>query len=222
MRYFNVLVGPMSSGKTTFARRFWPEDSSWHHVLDERPPGAVEGVSPAEALRSQATAAWIGLRSAAQAWLGLDPDESSVIHRPRCFVADGLFMSRQSRQAVADLIPRGAGVRTIAWFLDTPVQTIIKRFRARVDAGEFRSVPREVLIKQCLCFELPSPDEPFDMWVRVPVPDQSCSMPADGDPLDVMSGRVMFTDGSRVPKCDLLDEASSVGEYVFRDMEAGR
>lgn len=212
MRYFNVLVGPMSSGKTTFARRFWPEPSRIHHALDERPPGAVEGRTPAEALRAQAAAAWEGLRLAARTWL-----ESDI---PDCFVADGLFMSRQSRQAVADLIPRSEGVRTIAWFLDTPVQTIIKRFRARVDAGEFKSVPRQVLIKQCLCFELPSPDEPFDMWVRVPVADQAGSVPDGVDPLDMMSHRVMFTDGSRVPKCDLVDEAASVGEYVFRDMEA--
>lgn len=220
MRYFNVLVGPMSSGKTTFARRFWPEASRVHHILDERPPGAVEGRTPTEALRAQATVAWNGLKSATRAWLELDENESSVIHRPCCFVADGLFMSRQSRQAVADLIPRDVGVRTIAWFLDTPVQTIIKRFRARVDAGEFKSVPRQVLIKQCLCFELPSPDEPFDMWVRVPVPDQSGSVSAGDDPLDVMRSRIMFTDGNPIPKCDLLDEASSVGEYVFRDMEA--
>lgn len=212
MRYFNVLVGPMSSGKTEFAKRFWPEASRVHHVLDERPPGAVEGRTPAEALRKQATAAWEGLRLAAWTWAKSDV--------PPCFVADGLFMSRQSRQAVAGLMPQDPDIRTIAWFLDTPVQTIIKRFRARVDAGEFRSVPREVLIKQCLCFELPSPDEPFDMWVRVPVPDQSGSVPDGADPLDMMSHRVMFADGSRTPKCDLLDEASSVGEYIFRDMEA--
>ena len=210
MRYFNVLVGPMSSGKTTFARRFWPEMSRVHHILDERPPNAVEGRTPAEALRLQATAAWEGLRLAAWTWLKSDI--------PTCFVADGLFMSKQSRQAVTELIPKGSDVRTIGWFLDTPVQTIIKRFRARVDAREFKSVPRQVLIKQCLCFELPSPDEPFDMWVRVPVSDQSGSVLAGEDPLDVMSSRVMFTDGNRVPKCDLLDEASSVGEYVFRDM----
>ncbi len=210
MRYFNVLVGPMSSGKTAFARRFWPEASRVHHILDERPPGAVEGLTPAEALREQAAAAWEGLRLAAWTWL-----ESDI---PQCFVADGLFMSRQSRQAVADLIPRDCGVRTIAWFLDTPVQTIIKRFRGRVDTGEFKSVPREVLIKQCLCFELPSPDEPFDMWIRVPVQDQSGSVPDGADPLDLMSHRVMFADGNRTPKCDLLDEASNVREYVFRDI----
>ena len=215
--YFNVLVGPMSSGKTTFARRFWPDASRVHHILNERPPGAVEGRTPAEALRAQATEAWNGLKLAVQNWLEMD--RSGVLLRPCCFVADGLFMSKQSRQAVAELIPKGSGVRTIAWFLDTPVQTIIKRFRARVDAGEFKSVPRQVLIKQCLCFELPSPDEPFDMWVRVPVSDQSGSVLAGEDPLDVMSSRIMFTDGNRVPKCDLLDEASSVGEYVFRDME---
>jgi len=218
MRYFNVLVGPMSSGKTTFARRFWPMGSSVHHVLDERPPGAVEGHTPAEMLRSQAATAWEGLRSATQAWLDLDPDEHSVLRQPVCFVADGLFMSRQSRQAVADLIPQDLGVRTIGWFLDTPVQTIIKRFRARVDSGEFSGVPRQVLIKQCLCFELPTPDEPFDMWIRVPVQDQSCSVTAGDDPLEMMSRRVMFTDGNRVPKCDFLDEAASVGEYTFRDM----
>jgi len=220
MRYFNILVGPMSSGKTTFARRFWPAGSSVHHVMDERPPGAVEGRTSSEVLRSQATVAWESLKSATQTWSDLDPDETSVIPHPFCFVADGPFMSRQSRQAVADLIPRDSGVRTIAWFLDTPVQTILKRFRARVDAGEFRSVPRQVLIKQCLCFELPSPDEPFDMWIRVPVPDQSCFIAEGTDPLDMMLHRVMFTDGSRVPKCDLVDEATNVGEYVFRDMEA--
>lgn len=209
MRYFNVLVGPMSSGKTTFAGRFWPAESATVHTMNESPPGAVEGLTPAEAVRLSAASAWESLRLAAMAWSALDI--------PPCFVADGLFMSRQSRQAVLDLVPRGPDIRTIGWFLDTPVQTLIGRFRGRVASGEFRSVPKEVLAKQLMCFELPSPDEPFDMWIRVPVQDQE-GVSTAADPLEAMSHRVMFTGGDRVPWCDFLTEANKVQRYRFKDL----
>ena len=210
--YFNVLVGTMSSGKTTFARRFWPQGAAAHHIMDERCPGAVEGTSPRDAVRRRAAEAWGGLRGAVSAWLASG--------NPPCFVADGLFMSRQARQAVLDLAPASEDVVRIGWFLDTPMQTVIKRFRGRVDAGEFRSVPKEVLMKQCLCFEMPSPEEQFDMWVRVPLEDQDPPRQCGGDPLRLMADRLMFADGSGMPRCDFLDEAAKVMSYRFRDMEA--
>jgi shikimate kinase len=209
-RYFNVLVGPMSSGKTTFARRFWPVASMRHHIMDESPPASLPGAAPAEALRRRAAESWRGLESAVADWLDGGAEE--------CFVADGLFMSRQSREAVLGLVPRGAVSARVAWFLDTPPQTLIGRFRRRVDAGEFPFVPREVLLKQLLCFEMPSPEEPFDMWIRVPVPDQEGHLPDGADALSVMAHRAMFLGGDPVPRCDFLDEAARVGRYVFRDM----
>ena len=111
----------------------------------------------------------------------------------------------------------------IAWFLDTPMQTLIRRFQARVDAGEFPSVPKEVVLNQCLYFELPSPGEPFDMWIRVPVSDQNDALPTkEVDPLVVMSHRTMFSQGNKIPVCDYLDEASRVGSYRFKDLEVRR
>ena len=209
-RYFNVLVGPMSSGKTGFAGRFWASGDAVHHVMHERAPDRVDGQSAREALRRSAGEAWRGLVSETEAWL-----ESGS---PACFVADGLFMSRQARQAALDLIPGDSGVKTVGWFLDTPVSTLIERFRARMDAGEFACVPKEVLLNQCLCFELPSPDERFDMWIRVPVPDQRGELPDGEDPLGFMAHRVMFADGDPTPRCDFLDEAKKAGHYSFKDM----
>ena len=52
-----------------------------------------------------------------------------------CFVTDGLFMSRQSREAVLNLVPSGAVSARVGWFLDTPPQALIGRFRRRADAG---------------------------------------------------------------------------------------
>lgn len=208
--YFNVLVGPMSSGKTAFAQRFWTPRTATHHIMHERAPNRAAGEEAKEALRSRAAAAWRGLVTEVKAWL--------EVGTPSCFVADGLFMSRQTRQAVLDLIPVGSDVRTVGWFLDTPVQMLIKRFQTRVNAGEFSCVPKEVLLNQCVCFELPSSSEQFDMWVRVPVSDQGGELPSGADPLEFMAHRVMFTDGNDTPKCDFIDEVKRVGQYRFRDM----
>lgn len=210
--YFNVLVGPMSSGKTDFARRFWTPGTAVHHVMHERAPDSVEGESAREAIRESAAAAWRGLVAAVETWI----DGGG----PPCFVADGLFMSRQTRQAVLDLVPRDSGIKRVGWFLDTPVQALIKRFRERMESGEFTCVPKEVLLNQCLCFELPSPDEDFDMWVRVPVSDQRGEVPEGEDPLGFMAHRVMFADGDDTPRCDFLDEAAKIKNYRFSDMEA--
>jgi predicted kinase len=195
-RYFNVLVGPMSSGKTTFARRFWPAGRMLHHIMDESPP-AASGRSPAEAVRRRAAESWRGLESAVAGWLDGGAEE--------CFVADGLFMSCQSREAVLDLVPRGDVSARVGWFLDTPPQALIGRFRRRVDAGEFPFVPKEVLLKQLLCFETPSPEEPFDMWIRVPVQDQEGRLKDGEDALAAMAHRAMFLGGDPAPRCDFLD-----------------
>jgi len=213
-RYFNVLVGPMSSGKTTFAQRFWPVERVRHHVMDESPPVSPSGISPAEAIRRRAAESWRGLKFAVAGWLDGGAEE--------CFVADGLFMSRQSREAVLDLVPRGAVSARVGWFLDTPPQALIGRFRRRVAAGEFPFVPREVLLKQLVCFETPSPEEPFDAWIRVPVQDQEGRLPDGADALAVMAHRVMFLGGDPAPRCDFLDEAARVGRYAFRDIGGRR
>lgn len=213
--YFNVLVGPMSSGKTMFARRFWPEKARSYCNMDEIRTAALGGRTGDRDFKDAARRSWQGLETSAWEW--------ASARSPRCFVADGLFLQRDARAAVAGIVDGVEDVVRIAWFLDTPMHTLTRRFQARVDAGEFPSVPKEVLLNQCLYFELPSPDEPFDMWIRVPVSDQNSVLSTDGaDPLVVMSHRTMFSQGDRIPVCDFLDEASRVGSYRFRDLGVRR
>lgn len=217
-RYFNILVGPMSSGKTTFANRFWPEETREYYNLDDahRCPAPVDGETMRESFAQSSKQAWSGLEDAVYRWFSGD--------KP-CFVLDGLLMQRDARAMALDSVIDQDDIVKVAWFLDTPISVILKRFRERVDSGEFEfGVPKEAQVNQCLYFELPSDAEPFDAWIRVPISEQEGQLPPGADPLEVMAERLMFVgdNAGRPPKCDFLDEAASKGSYHFRDMNRGK
>ena len=94
--YFNVLVGPMSSGKTTFAGRFWPEKDRSYCNMDEIRTAALSGKTDECDFKDAARRSWQDLETSAKEW--------ASARSPRCFVADGLFLQRDARAAVARIM----------------------------------------------------------------------------------------------------------------------